>query len=287
MEGVRRAFGLCLVALAFALVVALITYDSLDPSFNVATWRLPQNWMGASGAYGADLLFETIGWAAFVLPLPLSAWGWRFIGGAPPAGLALAHRGVLGRRDPDLGRVRRARSARISAGARRRHHRPAHDGGVLVRRRPRQLPAADLDCGCVGDGVAARGWSCARPISTGAPWARRSPRFSRSDWPAPISSAARSPSGANASRPSRKRRSGTPRMTTTDEERRGPKAFVATDDDDEDDVPGMSARPEPFSGYDPAQRASAAAMTRSASPISRRGFSPRSISPKASISCRR
>src|SRR6185503_14483185 len=86
MEGVRRVFGLCLVALAFALVVALITYDSLDPSFNVATWRLPQNWMGASGAYGADLLFETIGWAAFVLPLPLSAWGWRFIGGAPPEG---------------------------------------------------------------------------------------------------------------------------------------------------------------------------------------------------------
>lgn len=86
MEGVRRAFGLCLVALAFALVVALITYDRADPSFNVATWRLPQNWMGASGSYGADLLFETVGWAAFALPLPLSAWGWRFMGGAPPSG---------------------------------------------------------------------------------------------------------------------------------------------------------------------------------------------------------
>src|SRR4030095_16993157 len=86
MEGVRRVFGLCLVALAFAIVVALITYDSSDPSFNVATWRLPQNWMGASGAYAADFVFESIGWAAFALPLPLSAWGWRFIGGAPPTG---------------------------------------------------------------------------------------------------------------------------------------------------------------------------------------------------------
>ena len=86
MEGVRRAFGLCLVALAFAIVVALITYDSSDPSFNVATWRSPQNWMGASGSYGGDLLFEVLGWAAFALPLPLSAWGWRFLGGAPPAG---------------------------------------------------------------------------------------------------------------------------------------------------------------------------------------------------------
>src|SRR6185503_4431709 len=80
------AFGLCLVALAFAMVVALITYDSTDPSFNVATWRSPQNWMGASGSYGGDLLFEVLGWAAFALPLPLSAWGWRFLGGAPPSG---------------------------------------------------------------------------------------------------------------------------------------------------------------------------------------------------------
>ena len=86
LEGVRRAFGLCLVALAFAMVVALITYDSTDPSFNVATWRSPQNWMGASGSYGGDLLFEVLGWAAFALPLPLSAWGWRFLGGAPPSG---------------------------------------------------------------------------------------------------------------------------------------------------------------------------------------------------------
>ena len=61
MESVRRAFGFSLVVLAFALVVALSTYDSSDPSFNVATGRLPRNWMGASGAYGADFLFETIG----------------------------------------------------------------------------------------------------------------------------------------------------------------------------------------------------------------------------------
>jgi S-DNA-T family DNA segregation ATPase FtsK/SpoIIIE len=86
IEGVRRTFGFCLVVLGFAIVVGLITYDPADPSFNVATWRLPQNWMGASGSYGADLLFETIGWAAFALPLPLSAWGWRFMGGAPPSG---------------------------------------------------------------------------------------------------------------------------------------------------------------------------------------------------------
>src|SRR5262245_29269988 len=85
-EGVRRALGLCLVVLAFAIVVALLTYDPADPSFNVATWRLPQNWMGASGAYTADLLFEMIGWAAFAVPLPLSVWGWQFMAGIAPSG---------------------------------------------------------------------------------------------------------------------------------------------------------------------------------------------------------
>src|SRR5262245_62596346 len=71
-EGVRRALGLCLVVLAFAIVVALLTYDPADPSFNVATWRLPQNWMGASGEYTDDLLFEMIGWAEFAVDMALT-----------------------------------------------------------------------------------------------------------------------------------------------------------------------------------------------------------------------
>ena len=79
--------------------------------------------MGASGAYGADLLFETIGWAAFVLPLPLSAWGWRFIGGAPPEGWLWRIAAFFGGVILISAGVRRARSARISAVARRRHHR--------------------------------------------------------------------------------------------------------------------------------------------------------------------
>jgi DNA segregation ATPase FtsK/SpoIIIE, S-DNA-T family len=87
LESMRRAFGALLVLTAMVLVVALLTYDSSDPSFNVATWRLPQNWIGATGAYGADVLFEAIGWAAFALPLPLTVWGWRFLGGVPPRGL--------------------------------------------------------------------------------------------------------------------------------------------------------------------------------------------------------
>ena len=55
--------------------------------------------MGASGAYGDGFLFETIGWAAFALPLPLTVWGWRFMGGAPPGGLIWRIAGVRRRRD--------------------------------------------------------------------------------------------------------------------------------------------------------------------------------------------
>jgi S-DNA-T family DNA segregation ATPase FtsK/SpoIIIE len=86
-EGLRRALGLCLVLLAFGTFSALLTYDSGDPSFNVATWRLASNWMGANGAYGADFLFQAVGWSAFALPLPLAAWGFRFLSGTRPDGL--------------------------------------------------------------------------------------------------------------------------------------------------------------------------------------------------------
>jgi S-DNA-T family DNA segregation ATPase FtsK/SpoIIIE len=86
-EGLRRALGLCLLLLALGMFAALVTYDASDPSFNVATWRLASNWMGANGAYGADFLFQAVGWAAFGLPLPLAVWGIRFLSGSRPHGL--------------------------------------------------------------------------------------------------------------------------------------------------------------------------------------------------------
>ena len=81
LDTVRRALGVCVVIVATFILAALVTYDPNDPSFNVATWRLPRNWMGAPGANSAGFLFQTIGWAAFALPLPLAIWGFRLLSG--------------------------------------------------------------------------------------------------------------------------------------------------------------------------------------------------------------
>jgi S-DNA-T family DNA segregation ATPase FtsK/SpoIIIE len=253
MEGARRVFGVCLVTLAFGLVVALITYDPLDPSFNVATWRLPQNWMGGSGAYGADFLFEAIGWAAFALPLPLSAWGWRFIGGAPPEGWLRRIAAFLG----GLILISAGFGVPSALG-----YLPALSGGVtgqllmvafssgaelvgfplltwvagvlaIASGAWLVLRSADLDWRAVGaafTALLAVGWTTASLV--GRAFAFRRKRIAvkpkEEKWYAEDDDAG-------------------------DENK--PQAFVASDDDDDEDgIPAMSSRPEPFTGYEPGTR---------------------------------
>ena len=251
MEGVRRAFGLCLVALAFALVVALITYDSLDPSFNVATWRLPQNWMGGSGAYGADLLFETIGWAAFVLPLPLSAWGWRFMGGAPPEGW-------LWRIAAFLGGV-----TLISAGfgvPAALGYLPALAGGIsgqilmvmfaagadLVSFQPLTLVAATA-------AMVAGAWLVLRCADLG--WRAVGTAFTAL-FAAGLSGASLVGRKVTFKRTRAQAKPKEEKWYAEDDDAiddDAPPAFIATDDDD-DGIPAMSSKPESFTGYEPGTR---------------------------------
>ena len=86
-EGVARAlkrralegFGIFLVALSLAYLAALLTFDSGDPSLNVAAERAPRNLLGLPGAYTADLVLQSLGLAA-ALPAPVIAgWGWRLL----------------------------------------------------------------------------------------------------------------------------------------------------------------------------------------------------------------
>ncbi len=69
--------GLGLAGLCYLL--ALLSADSADPSFNRATGEAAGNLLGAFGAYIADFLLQGLGLAALVPAAALFAWGWRLI----------------------------------------------------------------------------------------------------------------------------------------------------------------------------------------------------------------
>src|SRR6266542_6584524 len=66
-----------LIALAMLLGLCLASYNPNDPSWNAAGESGTHNWIGAVGANVAAALFQTIGLAAYLLPLLLLATAWR------------------------------------------------------------------------------------------------------------------------------------------------------------------------------------------------------------------
>ncbi|HZH10933.1 MAG TPA: DNA translocase FtsK 4TM domain-containing protein, partial [Microvirga sp.] len=71
--------GLCLVAVAGAVAVALATWSVDDPSLNNATDLPVHNMLGWPGAIVADLLMQILGLGAIAAVLPLALWGWRLM----------------------------------------------------------------------------------------------------------------------------------------------------------------------------------------------------------------
>ncbi len=71
----NELLGLTVLVGAALLLLALVSYTPNDPSFDTAggyaTGRPAHNWTGMAGAYFADLVLQTIGVAAFFLPLVL------------------------------------------------------------------------------------------------------------------------------------------------------------------------------------------------------------------------
>ena len=79
----NELIGFLCITLAILLALALISYSPHDVALNVsappADGPLARNWIGPVGAYGADLLFQVLGFAAFLLPLAIGMLGWRWI----------------------------------------------------------------------------------------------------------------------------------------------------------------------------------------------------------------
>ena len=78
----NELIGFLCVTFAVLMALALISYSPHDVALNVSApptdGPLARNWIGPVGAYGADLLFQVLGFAAFLLPLAIAVLGWRW-----------------------------------------------------------------------------------------------------------------------------------------------------------------------------------------------------------------
>ncbi len=81
---IMRAGGGSLILLAIMSFIAIISYSVSDPSLNTATGMPVSNLAGQMGANISDLLLQSIGGAALLLPVALAVWGTNaFFHGAP------------------------------------------------------------------------------------------------------------------------------------------------------------------------------------------------------------
>ena len=74
-----ETLGLSLLLCGAALLIALTSYSSLDPSANHAASGTIHNWLGAQGAWAADWLLQMMGLAAIVPAVVLVVWGWHLV----------------------------------------------------------------------------------------------------------------------------------------------------------------------------------------------------------------
>ncbi len=74
-----EAIGVALIITALAIIAALVSFNPADPSLNAASGAAAENLLGQTGAWAADLLMQSIGLAAWLLPAAALAWGWRIV----------------------------------------------------------------------------------------------------------------------------------------------------------------------------------------------------------------
>jgi len=91
--------GLVLLLVSSLLLLALATWHASDPSLNTATDPVPvyvvHNWVGLFGSYLSDLMLQSLGLTAFLLPLWLGGIGWTWMRSRPSGSALLRWAGTL------------------------------------------------------------------------------------------------------------------------------------------------------------------------------------------------
>ncbi len=77
---VREFVGVALFASALIWLISLGTYDPDDPVwfFSAGLQAAPENFVGQVGAFLAELSFQLVGYAAYLIPILLILLGWQF-----------------------------------------------------------------------------------------------------------------------------------------------------------------------------------------------------------------
>lgn len=88
-------WGFLFIIMAGCIGCMIWSYDPYDPSFNTAIEGPVQNWMGELGAYGADLLYQTMGIGAYGLSLMGLAYGLTRLYHGPSRSVILRSLGFL------------------------------------------------------------------------------------------------------------------------------------------------------------------------------------------------
>ncbi len=78
-----RLSGWLYAVLAIITFCSLISYSPSDPSFNNTFNDVPQNLMGVTGSYLADLMLQVVGAASALLVAALGIWAWRCLRSLP------------------------------------------------------------------------------------------------------------------------------------------------------------------------------------------------------------
>jgi S-DNA-T family DNA segregation ATPase FtsK/SpoIIIE len=76
---VNEVTGFLLLSLGLVTLLSLVSYYAQDPSWDTASEARPQNLVGYPGSYLSDLLFQSFGAAAFLLPLLTFLLSWKWI----------------------------------------------------------------------------------------------------------------------------------------------------------------------------------------------------------------
>ena len=86
--GRRRVIGIALLALAALILLSLVSYSHSDPVLllKAGTGETVTNWLGPTGAFLAEVIFQLVGFVGFVIPLVLFQASRRRLRPAPPEG---------------------------------------------------------------------------------------------------------------------------------------------------------------------------------------------------------